>query len=107
MSKSVIPYESIGRSHNDFFLHGGFPLSWIVDALEMPGSTGRVALACYWVWGMREKKTTFALPTARVCEVFRVTRWTVYRGLDRLEEAGMLHQKRRKGHNRVVTLVGV
>ena len=107
MSRLVIPYESFGESPDRFFLFGGFPMTWIVNALDMPGATGKVGLACYWVWGMRKKKTTFELPTARVCEVFRVSRWSVYRGLDRLEQAGMIRQKRTRGHNPTVTLLGV
>lgn len=82
-------------------------MKWLVDALELPGDTGKIAVACYWVWGMRRKKHTFELPTSRVCDVFRVNRKTVYRGLDRLEQAGLLRQERVRGHSRVVTLVGV
>jgi hypothetical protein len=80
------------------------PLAWIAEAAKLPGHAPHVALAIMYVHGMKRKLTVVL--TRYYFDIFSITRNSVKRGLDRLQEAGLIKYTR-DGHKYKVTVIPV
>lgn len=86
------------------FLKGPIPWEWIVRAISLPGRALPVALVI-WLWAGMTKKRTVRLSLQYVFPSLRISRFAAYRALCRLEHAGLVRVRRRRGHAPIVTIV--
>jgi len=85
------------------FVKGPIPWSWIAVAGRIPGKAAQVALALWFAAGV-SKARTFPVPMSRIREL-GVTRQAAYRGLQAMEDAGLIALERGRGRRAVVTLL--
>jgi len=64
------------------------PRDWIAEAVKLPGHALHVALAIMYVHGMNRKQTTIL--SRYHFDLFSTTRNSAKRGLDWLQEAGII-----------------
>ena len=87
------------------FLKGPIPLEWLCRAASLPGKAFAVAVAVRYRAGVcREKEVTLG---KGVQERFGISRATVYRGLSRLEFAGLVAVDRKRGRLARITILEV
>ena len=86
----IIPY--IGR----------VPVPWIAEAGKLPGRTVVVALAILYVYGMKPNQN--AVLTRYHFNEFSVSRGIVLRGMEALQEAGLIKYTK-SGNSYVVTVL--
>ena len=84
------------------FLKGPIPLNWLTVATQLPGKTLAVAIVIWFKAGLTNTKT-FPVCHDLLCD-FGVSRHAGYRGLKRLESAGLIGIKRGVGRCPIVTL---
>ena len=85
------------------FIKGPLPLGWMQAAARLPGRTLQVALALWYLAGLK-KDTTVRL-TTKPLEDMGVSRDAKYDGLARLEGAGLVSIRRQPGQAPLVTLL--
>jgi hypothetical protein len=85
------------------FLKGPIPLKWLTRAAKQPGKTLHIAIALWFLAGLKRKRTV-ALSDA-VPRVLGVDRYAKYRALNALEEAGLVSVERHVGRSPVVTIL--
>jgi hypothetical protein len=85
------------------FICGPIPLKWTQQALSIGGKAGNVALALWWLVGL--KKTTKVRLTAQVLGKFRVSPRSARRLVDQFERAGLVRVDRKRGRGPDVTLL--
>jgi len=88
------------------FLRGPIPLAWLSRACALPGHTVSVALAVWFLAGLRDRKTNLKLTTATV-ERFNIDRSLKTRALKALEGAGLIKVERNGRKNPIVTILDV
>lgn len=86
------------------FLRGPIPLSWLSVAAKLPGSALNVAIAIWYVAGMK-KGAAIRLSVSSLGE-FGVEYHSAYRGLAKLEQAGLVEVIRHRGRKPIVTVLG-
>jgi DNA-binding transcriptional ArsR family regulator len=84
------------------FIKGPIPLPWIIGAVKLSPCALRISIVIWYVRGLR-KSDTFILSNKMLKE-FGLDRYTKYRGLKLLEEAGLVEVKRRSKRNPMVTI---
>ena len=87
------------------FLRGPIPLPWLSRAARLPGKALHVAIAVYYLAGLKRRRTV-AL-SGKVSAELGVDRHSKYRALKWLEEAGLVRVKRHPGRNPLVTILEV
>lgn len=87
------------------FLKGPIPMSWLSKAAHLPGKTLNVAIALWWLYGMKPGQS-FKL-TSKALEHLDVGRDAASDALRRLEEAGLIEVKRTKGQRPIVTILNL
>jgi DNA-binding MarR family transcriptional regulator len=70
---------------------------------RLSGAAMQVAIFLAYLKGLK-RRNEFSVPTAKVAEVFGVSRYAVYRALKALECAGLIAVKRHRGRHPVVVL---
>ena len=85
------------------FIRGPIPLPWITQAAYLPGKALHIALAIWYVHGLTNQ-TTFKL-SPKATKQFDIARWSLYRGLDQLEQAGLIKSERKRGQAPMITLI--
>lgn len=92
----------------EHFLQGPIPIEWLRQAAHASGGGAgfKVAIALWYLSGLHRHVATVQL-TNRTLEIFAVNRYAAYRGLERLEEAGLVSVKRHTGRAPMVTLLDV
>jgi hypothetical protein len=85
------------------FIKGPLPLRWIQAAARLPGRTLQVALALWYLAGL--KKTSTVRLTSKPLVEMGVSRDAKYDGLARLEEAGLIAVQRQLGQAPLVSLL--
>jgi hypothetical protein len=87
------------------YLGGSIPMSWIQQAVRLPGKTWTVASAL-WFTGIRSRgKSAVVRLTLKTRRRFGLTRQAVYRALAHLERAGLVRVGRAAGRRPVVTIL--
>lgn len=87
------------------FLKGPIPLHWWCLAASLPGKTLTIGSALWFKAGVTKKRTVHL--TGKLLAKFGVGRKAGYRGLKRLELAGLVSVKRHVGRCPVVTILEV
>jgi hypothetical protein len=85
------------------FLKGPIPLIWLTNAAKLPGRALHVGISLWYLSGL--KKTHEVKLTNVVLAKFGVKKDAKRRGLEALEEAGLVSIKRRKNKNPIVTIL--
>lgn len=92
------PSSAIGK-----FISGPIPLAWIMQANALPGKANAVAIALWFLAGVKKTKT-FRL-TGQVQEIACCTRQSFYKALDRLEIAGLIAQHKSAGRRTEISIL--
>jgi hypothetical protein len=92
----------------EYFLRGPIPQAWLCAAARAAGrgSGFKVAIALWYLSGLNHQAKTVKLSGA-VLRDLGVDRHAGYRGLAKLEKAGLVQAKRHPGRLPVVTILGV
>ncbi len=102
MSPLNKPFLSHPRQHTPF-IKGPIPLAWVQQAAKLPGRTLHLGMTLWYLAGVR--RSNKGAVSYKVAEHFGLNRYTVYRGLKRLEKAGLVVVLRVRGRRPVVTLL--
>jgi DNA-binding MarR family transcriptional regulator len=87
----------------EYFLKGPIPLSWLAPASRLPGRALHVATAIWFLAGVGRTRTIRL--QGGLLRQLGVNRHAAYRGLNALEEAGLVAVERRPGGNPKVTIL--
>lgn len=106
--KSPVPVGAKGRVIvqqylKEPFLKGPVPLRWLVKAANLGKCALMVGLIFWYMDGMRSQKT-FRMRERDIKGLLKVSKWTVLRGIKRLELNGLIFVLREPGCKLVVTL---
>ncbi len=101
--KLVLGLRSIsGPGRDTRSLRGPIPFEWWRSATQLGGTTLRAGAVCWTVAGW-ERSPEFVLELGEWSEL-GLTRFTIARGLDRLDGAGLISVEKRPGRSPVVRL---
>jgi hypothetical protein len=93
----------------DNFLRGPISLAWLSDAIRLPGKTWAVGLLLWHVVALqraqKRKIVRLGHRERQWYPKFHLHRNTVYRGLRRLEQAGLVRVQAQRGMSVEVTLL--
>ena len=85
------------------FLKGPIPLDWLIQAARQPGKAIHVGIALWFLSGLkRSRKVALSKSTLNL---LGVSRYSGYRGLAKLEKAGLVSVVRHPGRNPIVTIL--
>ena len=85
------------------FLMGPIPWNWLTAAASQKGKALHVGIILWFLAGMNRKGTVaFSMSQAAL---LGMDRFSAYRGLKALEQAGLIAGTRHKGRNASVTLL--
>ena len=87
------------------FIKGPLPLDWIIAANSLPGKTGAVGLAIWFLVGVKCTRTVKL--TRQIEQIAACHRKAVYAAITSLEQAGLLRVERRQGARPTVTVLDV
>jgi hypothetical protein len=93
------PQRTAGR-----FLKGPIPLDWLAEAAILPGKALHVGLLLWYLAGLNKRRGDLPLSPSQL-PVFGLNRYSAYRGVIRLEAAGLVTVARQRGRAPRVTLV--
>jgi hypothetical protein len=85
------------------FIRGPIPAEWIEKAAHLPGKALHVALMIRYLDGFERTGTVKLRPSVR--NAYGMDRFSCTRGLDRLEDAGLISVVRKRGSSPVATIV--
>lgn len=85
------------------FLKGPIPLHWLREAALLPGKALAICLAIWFKAGATKKRTVHL--TSKLLDKFGVGRKAGYRGLKKLESAGLISVYRHAGRCPRVTIL--
>jgi hypothetical protein len=86
----------------ELFLKGPIAMHWLEKAAALPGKALHVALALHWLSGLT-KGNPFKL-TQKALDLMHVSRDATDAGLQRLEDAGLIHVERKPGRRPVICI---
>jgi hypothetical protein len=92
-----------GRRPRQEFIRGPLPVPWLAQAAALPGRALAVALAIWFRSGIEGSRTVTLFPSA--IEKFKVNRFSAYRALAALEQAGLIAVTRQRGRSPSVTII--
>ncbi len=87
----------------DLFIKGPIPMAWISSAANLPGKSILVALAFFWLAGMKQQQKVKI--TRQALELFNVSDDAYRDALIRLEQAGLIKVSRAQGQRALVEIV--
>ncbi len=90
------------RTGTKRFLKGPIPLNWLAKAAQQSGKALHAGIALWWLKGL--KRSWKVALSQSILNLFGVSRYSGYRGLTKLEKAGLLSVVRHPGRNPIVTL---
>ncbi len=106
VNKAMSPFNKPFVSHprqRTPFIKGPIPLTWVQQAARLPGRTLHLGMILWYLAGVR--RSTQGAVSYTVAEHFGLNRYTVYRGLARLEKAGLVVVSRVRGRRLGFTLL--
>lgn len=95
--------KRIPRRKQQRYLKGPIPLDWLLKAAAQPGKTLHVAIALWYLSGVK-KSFTFRLSQKLLGE-FGVSRKTSYMAINSLERAGLITTHRSKGRAAEICII--
>ncbi len=87
----------------DLFIKGPIPMEWISSAANLPGKSIQVALAFFWLAGMKQQQKVKI--TRQALELFNVSDDAYRDALPRLEAAGLIRVSPAPGQRALVEIV--
>ncbi len=87
------------------FIKGPIPLQWIIKAAELGGRTMNIAMALWYLSGLK-KSATVSL-THKTLDEFGVTRKTASRLLEGMQSHGLITIMRKPGCAPVITILAI
>ena len=89
------------------FLRGPIPMAWLLRASKIAGRGKglHVAIALWYLSGLNRQASTVKL-SGTVLREFGVDRHAGYRGLEKLEKAGLVSVIRHRGRSPLVSILG-
>ena len=90
------------HKRGDKFLKGPIPLDWLAKAARQPGKTLHVAVAVWFLAGVTRNRSV-AL-SSRLMFSLGSSRFSTYRGIRALEEAGLVKVIRQRGRSPRITI---
>lgn len=87
------------------FLRGPIPLIWLQSAAQLPGKSIHVAIAVYFLAGLKNNKTVKLTQT--LLNEFGVKRNSKYRALEELAKVGLIEFTKTNGKNPIVTILAI
>lgn len=87
------------------FLKGPISLAWLQTASRLPGKSFHVAIAICFLVGLKKSKRVKL--TQKLLNEFDVTRYSKYRALVCLSEAGLISIETTNGKNPMVTTLDI
>lgn len=87
----------------ELFIKGPIPMSWLSSAAKLPGKAVHVALALFWLAGMKPQGKVKM--TRQAQNLFNVSDDAYRDALPRLEEAGLIKVWRAPGQRAQVEIV--
>lgn len=96
-SRHASPKLSMAR-----FIKGPIPLEWVERAARLPGRSLHVALALWYLAGLKRSMTVSV--SNRALESFGIDRFAKRRALDWMEKAGLVRVEKVNGRSPTVTI---
>ena len=87
----------------DLFIKGPIPMAWISSAANLPGKAVHVALAIFWLAGMKPQQPVKM--TRKALNLFNASEDAYRDALPRLEAAGLIKVSRSPGQRALVEIV--
>jgi hypothetical protein len=85
------------------FLKGPIPMNWLTAAAKAPGKALHLAIGLwYWAGITRSREIRVSM---KGLEQLGISRFSGYRGLTALENAGLISVERHRGRRPIVTLL--
>ncbi len=100
-SKQETPKPSVKKAKR--FLRGPIPLDWLTQAARQSGKALHVGIALWFLSGLKRSRE-IALSQSTL-NLLGVSRHSGYRGLSKLETAGLISVVRHPGRNPIVTIL--
>jgi hypothetical protein len=99
----LAPPSTQKKRHNGYFVKGPIPMSWLEEAMGLPGRALHVAIEIWFQAGLRRSKTVPVSQTRLAGLGF--SRASASRGLEALERAGLIAVERHRGCRASVTIL--
>ena len=93
----------VRASLKDPFIKGPVPLSWLLKAANLGKCALIVGLAFWYMDGMRRQQA-FKMGRGDLGRLLGASRWTILRGIRRLEIEGLIFVLREPGKKMIITL---
>jgi len=101
-SEQKRPKRSVQKTKR--FLRGPIPLDWLIQAGRQSGKALHVGIALWFLSGLKGSRRKIALSQS-ILKLLGVSRHSGYRGLTKLEKAGLISVVRHPGRNPIVTIL--
>ncbi len=108
-SRRTSPLRLNGSSAKkvDYFIKGPIPLNWLAKASALGGKGPlAVGLVVWFLAGLKKTRSELKLTTKNLLRL-GVNRKLAYRGVKKLEQAGLLRVTRKHGSSPVVSILDV
>jgi hypothetical protein len=106
LEPGVVPTLLVEEEHpgkKQRFIRGPIPAEWIEQAARLPGKALQAALMIRYLDGFERTGTVKLRPSVR--NAYGMDRFSCTRSLYRLEAAGLISVRRKRGSSPVVTIV--
>lgn len=94
-----------GQLTRQKFIKGPIPLEWVKRANSLPGKSGAIGIALWFLSGVQKNETVKL--TKAVENIAGCNRQAVYYGLERLENEGLITVRRRTGGRPTVLIKSI
>jgi hypothetical protein len=101
-SEQKTPKQSVKKTKR--FLKGPISLDWLTQAGRQSGKALHVGIALWFLSGVKRSKRKIALSQSTL-NLLGVSRHSGYRGISKLETAGLISVVRHPGRNPIVTIL--
>ena len=100
-----LPKRAPRPRRGEQYLRGPIPWPWLSAAARLPGKTLHVAVAIWFVAGLKNNRTIRFRPA--VGRGLGLSRYAAYTGLAALEKLGLIQVDRQRGRSPIITIVDV
>lgn len=91
------------KKEGDLFIKGPLPMGWLSKAAKLPGKAIQVALALWWLAGMKPQQKVKV--TQQALKLLNVSNDAYRDALPRLEGIGLIKVSRAPGQRAMVEIV--
>jgi hypothetical protein len=101
------PTRNFSQKPTRLFVKGPIPLQWLTTAQKSGGTALAVGILLWHLWGMKDAPGALVVTRKRAKDIMGLGRDALSRGLDRLENAGLVTTTRGRGQAIRVTIRSV